>query len=329
MSSSQLSDKNSAQYLACSLVCYYRAMTAVQNIIIGTRGSKLALIQTNLVAAALKTKNPYLGIEIKTITTKGDKNMAPIPLDTIGKAWFTAEIERALQDGTIDLAVHSLKDLPPETPDGLAVAAVLERSDPRDVLVAKTAKRVGDLRQGAIIGTDSLRRKAALLRQRPDLIVKSLRGNVETRLKKLDEEDYDAIVLAAAGLQRLDKAGVVTEFLDPAVFVPAIGQGVLAVEARDDDTDLWNLLKDLQYSPTLAAVAAEQAFSRIIGGGCKLPISCYVQFKADEVYIAAMVGSDDAQQTTIKTVSGSGAEAVTLAEELARTLLTEPFMAQR
>ncbi|MDB5178268.1 MAG: hemC [Patescibacteria group bacterium] len=300
-----------------------------KHLTIGTRGSKLALIQTELVAHALRTQNPSLQIETKIITTKGDQNMAPIPLDTIGKAWFTAEIEAALQNGEIDLAIHSLKDLPPETPINLTTAAVLQRDDPRDVLVTKHKERLSTLPHGAIIGTDSLRRKTSLLQQRPDLNVKSIRGNVETRLRKLYSEDYHAIVLAAAGLKRLDRLDVVAEFLDSSVFVPAIGQGVLAAEARSDNSELWNMLHSIQDQPTLKATAAEQAFSRIIGGGCKLPISCYVRFEKGTAYIHGMVGSNDTSQCVVKSVSGPEMEAVPLAEKLARTLLKEPFMAGR
>lgn len=289
----------------------------------------MALRQTDLVAKALMARDPTLTVKTKIIVTKGDQNMAPIPLDTIGKAWFTAEIEDTLRKGEIDLAVHSLKDLPPEMLDGLTVAAVLERSDPRDALVAKTAKSLADLPQGAIVGTDSLRRKALLLRHRPDLVVKSIRGNVDTRLKKLHDEHYDALVLAAAGLERLERLDAVTELLDPTVFVPAIGQGVLAVEARIDNIVLWDRLRAIQHQPSLAIVAAEQAFSRIIGGGCKLPVSCYVHFELGTAQVVGMVGSKDARQCVVKSVTGPKAEAISLAEGLARTLLAEPFMAQR
>jgi hydroxymethylbilane synthase len=202
---------------------------------IGTRGSKLALIQTELVAAALKQAHPRLEVGIKIIATKGDTNQAPIPLDTVGKAWFTAEIEQALQSGDIDIAVHSLKDLPPELCPGLISLPVLERADPRDVLVSKAAVPLAALPRGAVVGTDSLRRKAALLLERPDLRVESVRGNVQTRLRKLHEQPYDAIVLAAAGLERLGDLTLVTEFLEPSRFVPAIGQGVLATAPGHHD----------------------------------------------------------------------------------------------
>jgi len=301
-------------------------MTAVQSLTIGTRGSRMALRQTDLVANALTAQNPALTIKTKIIITKGDRNMAPIPLDTVGKAWFTAEIEDALQKGEIDLAVHSHKDLPPEMPEGFAVAAVLKRSDPRDALVARAAKRLTDLPEGAIVGTDSLRRKALLLQHRPDLVVRSIRGNVDTRLRKLYDEQYDALVLAAAGLERLERLDAVSEFLDPTSFVPAIGQGVLAVEARSDNTVLWGMLRAIQHQPTLAVVAAEQAFSRIIGGGCKLPVSCYVYFERSTAHIIGMVGSKNARECVVKSITGSKAEAVSLAEGLARKLLVEPFM---
>ena len=299
---------------------------AISKLRIGTRGSQLALIQTEMVAAALKARNPGLSCEIKIIITKGDKDLAPIPLDTIGKAWFTKEIEQAILSDEVDLAVHSLKDLPPERPKGLRYAPVLEREDPRDVLVTKTKAKLADLLPNAVIGTDSLRRKAELLHRRPDLIVKSVRGNVETRLSKLKTGDYDGLMLASAGLSRLGLLDQVTEFLDPSEYVPAIGQGVLAVEARQNDVELWDLIRFIQDKLTVLVVKAEQAFSQVIGGGCKLPIGCYVRLEAGKAFIHGMVGSMDAMEVVVKSVSGSEADAVMLAKKLAKDLLKEPFM---
>ena len=301
----------------------------IHKLTIGTRGSRLALKQTDLAVQALKSQNPLLEINIKTIVTKGDKNQSPIPLDTIGKAWFTEEIEQALLSGEIDLAVHSLKDLPPEVPKGLLTAAILERDDPRDVLVAKSATSLAQLPKDAIIGTDSIRRKAELLRYRPDLVVKSVRGNVDTRLNKLQVENYDALIIAAAGLSRLDLLQVVTEFLDPSDFVPAVGQGVIAVEACQDQPDLWRLIKKIQDEPTLVAVAAEQMFSQVIGGGCKLPVGCYARLEAGMVFIHGMLGSIDALTIVTRSVSGPEARAISLAEQLAKDLLKDFIVADQ
>lgn len=291
-----------------------------RHLIIGTRGSRLALIQTGLVADALRKLDPKLAIKVKTIVTKGDTNTAPIPLDTIGKAWFTAEIEQALTNGEIDLAVHSLKDIPPEAPAGLVHLPVLERADPRDVLVSKTGAKLAGLPHGALIGTDSLRRTALLLHYRTDLRVESVRGNVETRLRKLETDAYDAIILAAAGLERLGRLHEVTEFLDPATFVPATGQGVLSVEIAAGNQQLLDLVKQLQHAPTLAAVEAEQAFTGIIGGGCKLPIGCYANISHNWISINAVIGSGDARTATIDSTEGPAAQAVALAQTLAHQL---------
>jgi hydroxymethylbilane synthase len=288
----------------------------------------MALMQANLIADQLTAKNPGLTVKLKIITTKGDTNDAPIPLDTIGKEWFTKEIEQALQNRSIDLAVHSLKDLAPETPEGLLVQPVLVRDDPRDALVSKIGVSLSALPKGATIGTDSLRRKALLLQHRPDVNVKSIRGNANTRLKKLEEESYDALVMAAAGLERIGKTDVITELFDPRTFTPAVGQGVLAAESREDRPEIVDMIKALQDAPTQAAVAAERAFASEIGGGCKLPIGCYVYFDGDTVHVNGMVGSMDGTRTTIKSVIGPAAESATLARQLAAQLVKEPFVAE-
>jgi hydroxymethylbilane synthase len=291
-----------------------------RHLVIGTRGSKLALIQSQLVAAALQKAHPGLELETKVITTKGDTTQVPIPLDTVGKAWFTAEIEHALQAGEIDLAVHSLKDLPPELGEGLVSLPVLERADPRDVLVGKSGAIMSKLPEGATVGTDSLRRKAALVLARPDLRVVSLRGNVQTRLRKLREQPYDAIVLAAAGLERLGELEQITEYLDPANYVPAIGQGVLAAEVRAVDNELHDLLSGLQHAPTVTAVEAEQTFSRVVGGGCKLPVGCYAQIFPDHIQLHAMVGDNDGLNAELASAIGPLGQGNALAEQIARKL---------
>lgn len=294
---------------------------------IGTRGSQMALVQTQQVADKLTGQNSELATELQIITTKGDSDNSPIPLDTVGKAWFTSEIEQALLRGEIDIAVHSLKDVPPETPAGLIVLPVLPRDDARDALVARDNLNLAELPRGAVIGTDSLRRKAQILRLRPDLVVKSVRGNANTRLEKLYGGDYDALILAAAGLRRIGKADVITELLQPDEFVPATGQGALAAEIRVEDSELLVMLRQLQDQTTLAGLTAEQSFTAIIGGGCKLPIGCYVQFDADTVQVYGMVGSIDATQCVIKTRSGPATEASALAKQLASELAEEPFVA--
>ncbi|HUC31165.1 MAG TPA: hydroxymethylbilane synthase [Candidatus Paceibacterota bacterium] len=296
-------------------------MAEIKSLIIGTRGSKLALVQAQLVADALTAGHPGIAVQIKAIVTKGDLNQAPIPLDTIGKNWFTAEIEQALLKGDIDIAVHSLKDLPPETPEGIITIPVLERADPRDVLISKSGLLLADLPHGAVIGTDSIRRKILLKERRSDLTVRSIRGNVDTRLKKLADEDYDALVLAAAGLARVGISSVITEFLDPAVFIPAIGQGALAAQVRKDRAELLEAVHGIEHAPTRIAAEAEQAFSTTVGGGCKLPIGCYARVEGDRITIDGFIGNADSYIIARKSTHGPARDGIRLAEELAKELL--------
>ena len=207
-------------------------------LIIGPRGSELAHVQAGIVRHALQAVEPKLQIQVKIIRTYGDVNQQPIPLDTIGKGWFTKEIERALLDGSIDLAVHSLKDLAHEIPAGLHIGAHLPREDARDVLITKHGESLEELPRGAIIGTDSLRRQTQMCALRPDVKAQSLRGNVLTRLKKLSSENYNAIILAAAGLKRLGLENRITRYFDPIEMTPAPGQGILALQAKQNGAEL-------------------------------------------------------------------------------------------
>jgi hydroxymethylbilane synthase len=303
-------------------------MTDLTHLIAGTRGSQMALTQTNKVKRILIKHCPGLTVTLKHVTTKGDVDNTPIPLDTVGKAWFTKELEQELLDQKIDFAVHSLKDVPPDLPLGLVVMAVLQRDDPRDGLVAKTVTSLATLPKGAVVGTDSLRRKTLLLRERPDLVVKSVRGNANTRLQKLEAGDFDVLVMAVAGLQRIGRAEMVVEYLDPTTFVPSIGQGALAVEVCAERSDLITMFQELQDDATQMATSAELAFAQVIGGGCKLPVACYVHFEADIAYVHGMVGSIDSKQCAIKTLQGPAADAIKLARQLAVELAKEPFVAE-
>jgi hydroxymethylbilane synthase len=290
------------------------------HLVIGTRGSRLAVIQADLVANALLELQPELTVALKTIITTGDKNTSPIPLDTVGKSWFTAEIEQALENGEIDLAVHSLKDIAPDVRPELTHLPVLIRADARDVLVSASGKKLEDLPPGSTIGTDSLRRKTLVLHRRPDLRVESIRGNVETRLNKLADGGYDGVILAAAGLDRLQRASDITEFLDPTSFIPAIGQGVLAAEFKTANTEILALVRQLQDMPTLAAVAAEQAFAKVIGGGCKLPVGCYALIEGDKINIFGVLGQYDGSSADFAEISGPAGDGEKLAQDLARRL---------
>jgi len=283
----------------------------------------MALIQTQLVGDALVAAHPGLEIELVTIKTEGDRNLIPIPLDTVGKAWFTAEIDRALNDGDIDLAVHSLKDLPLALDDDLHMVCVLQRSDPRDALLATSGQTLSQLPAGSVIGTDSTRRRALILHLRPDLQVTSLRGNVQTRLRKLREGQYDAIVLAAAGLERLSQTDLITEYYDAESFIPAIGQGALAVEVRRDRRDLIDLLGHLEDSDTVTAVTTEREFSARIGGGCKLPVGCYARIEGETITLHGMIGELDGSKVLFESLTGATADSVKLAHQLADAILAK------
>jgi hydroxymethylbilane synthase len=245
------------------------------NLTIGTRGSALALWQARHVAAAIEDRHPQTKVELRTIKTQGDK-ILDTPLAKIGtKGLFTKEIEDALLDGRVDLAVHSMKDLPTELPDGLKLTAVMKREDPRDVFISRDGRRLEELHSGERIGTSSLRRKAFLLNRFPGLDVISIRGNVDTRLRKIETEGLSGIMLAAAGILRMGLGDRVTEYVDSAMMIPAIGQGALAIETRVNDPATEDLLAHLDDPETAACVHVERAFLARMGGGCQVPMAAY------------------------------------------------------
>jgi hydroxymethylbilane synthase len=258
---------------------------------IGTRGSALALWQAEHVQARLAA----LGREatLTVIVTTGDR-IQDRRLEAVGgKGAFLKEIEEAMLAGEVDLAVHSLKDVPVRLPDGLRLAATLERADARDALLSREGARLATLAAGARVGTTSLRRRALLREARPDVHLEDLRGNVDTRIRKLREGRYDVIVLAMAGLERLGRAGEVTEVLDPTRFVPAPGQGAIVVECREDDPDTAATAARLHHEPTARAVAAERAFLEALGGGCNVPLGAYASVDGPHVRLRAFVASPD------------------------------------
>jgi len=256
---------------------------------LGTRASALALWQANHVMAALTRLPDAPTVEIVEIKTTGD-NVTDIPLwKTAGKGFFTAELDEALLDGRVDLAVHSLKDLPTTPVDGLGLAAVLEREDNRDALVMRPGMTVDDLKQNGVLGTSSLRRRAFVARWRPDLVHKDLRGNVPTRVNKLDEGAYDAIVLAAAGLKRLGMAARITMFLPVETFPPAVAQGAVAVVTRRDDAYTTKWVAALNHQPTRIAVEAERALLQRLEGGCQIPLGAHATVTNGTVQLHAQV----------------------------------------
>jgi hydroxymethylbilane synthase len=261
----------------------------LSQLVIGTRGSALARWQAEHVAAELRSADPHLTVELRVIKTKGDK-ILDVPLAKVGgKGLFVKEIEEALLRRDVDLAVHSIKDLPTEIPAGLTLAAITRREDPRDALVSRHGA-LDDIPAGAVVGTSSLRRRCQLLALRPDLTVRDLRGNVDTRLRKLDEGLYDAVLLAAAGLVRLGHSDRATEFLDPARMVPAVGQGALGIETRAGEEEL---VATLHHEPTAFAVRAERALLEGLEGGCQVPVAAHAQLSNNTdgvLAIRALVG---------------------------------------
>ena len=287
---------------------------------VGTRGSALALAQTELVCAALRQRWPDLEIGVERITTAGDARR-DVPLATLGRGAFVSEIEAALRDRQIDVAVHSAKDLPSGLPEGLSIGAFLERGDARDVLVSRDGVSLYDLPRRARVGTGSPRRACQLRSLRPDLDVRDVRGNVDTRLRKLAEGQFDALVLAGAGMMRLGRAAEVTEWLEPRVMLPAVAQGAIAVEVRADDREVVDLVAPLDHAPTRCAVLAERAFLARLGAGCTAAVAAHaVSRSGDELSMEAMIGAPDGRNVR-GTRAGSASDAGALGDALARTLL--------
>ncbi|MBI1319126.1 MAG: hydroxymethylbilane synthase [Candidatus Hydrogenedens sp.] len=294
-----------------------------RRVIIGTRGSDLALAQANWTAGALSEAVPGLEVVVQIIKSRGDQ-VLHVPLSQMGgKGVFTKELENALLDRTIDLAVHSLKDLPTELPRGLCVAAIPEREDPRDALVTREGGSLADLPQGAVIGTSSLRRKALLLSMRPDLQMRDIRGNVPTRLRKLREEGYDATLLAMAGLRRSGLDHEATEVLGPESLLPAPGQGALGLQCREDDAELRGWLERLHHADTAACVTAERSLLSALGGGCQTPLGTLAEIEGGKLRLRARVAVEDGGASWSAEVSGAVDEAVALGRRAAEALLAQ------
>ncbi len=288
---------------------------------IGTRGSKLALWQAQWVKSALMKNDPSLDVELVIIKTKGDK-IQDVPLAKVGgKGLFVKEIEEAILDGRVDLAVHSMKDMPAEIPQGLTIGAVPERENPFDVLISRTGKKLFELPKGAVIGTSSLRRGAQLKHLRPDLEIVSLRGNLDTRLRKLEEENLDAVILAAAGVRRMELAHRITQYLDDAEMLPAVGQGALCIETRKDDPAIGPRIDALNHPLTRTAVMAERAFLHRLEGGCQVPIAAHGTIEGDTLQITGLVAELDGSSVIRETLSGPAADPGAIGLDLANRLL--------
>ena len=291
-----------------------------ETITIGTRGSQLALWQAEYVRKCLNNHFPDRSIELRVIKTTGDR-IRDRSLVGLGKGVFTKEIEIALLDGTIDLAVHSMKDLPTDLPDGLCIAAIPVREDPRDVLVTQSGLPLDQLLQGAKIGTTSPRRKSQLLHLRPDLQVMDVRGNLDTRLRKLHETELDGVILAAAGIKRLMGEETITEYFEADRMVPAAGQGALGVETREDDLEIKTLLDVISDSRSETEVFAERVVLQELGGGCQVPIGVNAQLKDDRLHLIATVCSPDGKYRLLERLSSDLACAQELAVNLATKLI--------
>lgn len=291
------------------------------NLIIGTRQSLLAMWQSNYIAGRLREEYPGCEVTLKKIVTKGDR-ILDVPLAKIGgKGLFTKEIEQELLDGTIDLAVHSLKDMPTVLPEGLCLTAITERANAGDAFVSNKYSSIEELPEGSVLGTSSLRRRAQLLARRPDLKIVDLRGNVDTRLKKLDEGQMDAIILAAAGLTRLGHADRIKEIIPQSYCLPAVGQGALAIECRTDNFKVRQMLDFLNDTATKQATDAERAFLGLLEGGCQVPIGVHAEVNEGRIAMEAVIASLDGSTVLRDTAEGNAADAVTLGRMLGQKML--------
>ncbi len=294
-------------------------------LILGTRGSKLALRQSTIVKEELEKVWPDLEVFLRIIRTTGDK-ITDVPLAKIGgKGLFVKEIEEALFRKEIDLAVHSMKDVPSELPDGLIIGAIPMREDPRDVVVSRLGLPLKDLPEFSLIGTSSLRRTAQLKCVRPDLRIENLRGNLDTRLKKVKEGKYDAVILAAAGIKRMGWEDLIDEYLDPEFFMPAISQGALGIEIRANDPVTYELVRPLHHLPTSYAIEAERSFLKRLEGGCQVPIGghCFVENNNGRLRLIGMIASVDGTEFYRGELSGSVEEASEIGKKLADDLLSK------
>lgn len=291
-----------------------------KKIIIGSRGSILALAQSEMIKKKLEENFPDIEFEIKKIVTSGDKDLVSNwnNSDKSLKSFFTKEIEVELLNGTIDLAVHSMKDMPIVSPEGLICGAVPDREDQRDVFISKSGKTLMELPEGAIVGTSSLRRTMNLKNLRPDLQIKQLRGNIHTRLNKLKNEDYDAILLAAAGLKRVGLESEITEYLDPKKFPPAPAQGVLHIQCREDNEEIKTILKSIHNEDIEKVVVIEREFSKIFDGGCHTPMGCYSEISGDVITFSGVYFQGEKGYTA--SVTEKLEDGVKVAQKLAKCI---------
>lgn len=288
---------------------------------IATRRSRLALWQAEHVAALLTRAHAGLQVELVPMVTEGDRILDRALAEVGGKGLFIKELEVAMYEGRADLAVHSMKDVPAEMPDGMTLATVLERADPRDAFVSNRFATLDDLPQRARVGTSSLRRQCQLRHARPDLEIIQLRGNVDTRLKKLDEDQYDAIILAAAGLKRLGLDARIASLVSPEASLPAVGQGVIGIECRARDAETLRLVGVLEHGPTRSCLDAERAFAARLEGSCQSPVGGFAELVDGQLRLRGLVGAPDGSQVYADEAQGNPADAASLGDRLAGRLL--------
>ncbi len=291
-----------------------------ESVVIATRESALALWQARHVQSELRRVYPELPVTILGMTTAGDRNLGSSLAKIGGKGLFVKELEDALAEGRADIAVHSMKDVPMHLPEGFVLAAMLERADPRDAFVANAFGGIAELPAGARVGTSSLRRECQLRAAYPQLVIEPLRGNVQTRLRKLDDGQYSAIILAAAGLQRLGLADRIAALLTPEQSLPAVGQGALGIECRGDRSDLFGLLAPLVHQPTQQCVIAERAFSRALAGSCNVPLAGFAELSGAQLRLRGLVGAPDGSTVVRGEIAGAVVDAEALGLALAADL---------
>ncbi len=293
-------------------------------LVVGTRGSNLALVQTNWVVDQLKKANPGVEFEVKIIKTKGDL-IKDLPLDKIGdKGLFVKEIEKSLLDGEIDMAVHSMKDMPSYLPEGLKFAHSPKREDPRDALIFKESyKSLDDLPQGARIGTGSKRRKYQLLKHRPDLEIVPIRGNIETRIKKIETENLDGVVLAASGLRRAGLDDKIDYYIPTDIMLPAPAQGILALEIREDDKETEKIIDSIKDDITKIQIDAERGFLIGVNGSCHIPMGAYCEIEGEKITLTGLYGDGEGKKIVVQSQTGTLADAPKIGYELAKSVLKE------
>jgi hydroxymethylbilane synthase len=297
--------------------------TSPQKLIIASRESRLAMWQAEHVRASLLALYPQCDVQILGMTTRGDQILDRALSKVGGKGLFVKELEVAMSEGKADLAVHSLKDVPMDLPEGFSLAAILEREDPRDAFVSNRYASLSDLPEGAIVGTSSLRRQALISARFPHLVIQPLRGNLDTRLRKLDEGEYAAIILAAAGLKRLGLPERIKAFLEPEESLPAAGQGAMAIEIHTARVDLATWLAPLNHEATWQAVSAERAISKAFGGSCQIPLAAFAQIEHGQMHLRAMVATPDGNQVAQASVDGDAQQFVELSNQVVAALTAQ------